>query len=80
VYQIFWSFVVPVMMGIFNDVDPSGRLIVFCLSAFKVGLMLGPPIAALAISTFSLTAVLPLGAVAIVLSALCLQLAQRRNN
>lgn len=78
VYQIFWSFVVPVMMGIFNDVDPSGRLIVFCLSAFKVGLMLGPPIAALAISTFSLTAVLPLGAVAIVLSALCLQLAQRR--
>ncbi|MDX5405593.1 MAG: MFS transporter [Chromatiaceae bacterium] len=78
VYQIFWSFVVPVMMGIFNDVDPSGRLIVFCLSAFKVGLMLGPPIAALTISTFSLTAVLPLGAVAIVLSALCLQLAQRR--
>ena len=78
VYQIFWSFVVPVMMGIFNDVDPSGRLIVFCLSAFKVGLMLGPPIAALTISTFSLTAVLPLGAAAIVLSALCLQLAQRR--
>lgn len=78
VYQIFWSFVVPVMMGIFNDVDPSGRLIVFCLSAFKVGLMLGPPIAALTISSFSLTAVLPLGAVAIVLSALCLQLAQRR--
>lgn len=78
VYQIFWSFVVPVMMGIFNDVDPSGRLIVFCLSAFKVGLMLGPPIAALTISSFSLTAVLPLGAAAIVLSALCLQLAQRR--
>lgn len=78
VYQIFWSFVVPVMMGIFNDVDPSGRLIVFCLSAFKVGLMLGPPIAALTISSFSLTAVLPLGAAAIVLSALCLQLAQKR--
>ncbi len=78
VYQIFWSFVVPVMMGIFNDVDPSGRLIVFCLSAFKVGLMLGPPIAALAISVSSLTVVLPLGGAAIVLSAICLQLAQRR--
>lgn len=78
VYQIFWSFVVPVMMGIFNDVDPSGRLIVFCLSAFKVGLMLGPPVAAMAISASSLTVVLPLGAAAIVLSAICLQLAQQR--
>lgn len=77
-YQIFWSFIVPIMMAIFNDVDPSGRFIVFCVSAFKVGLVLGPPLAALAISQSSLIIVLPIGAVAIVLSAVCLHLAQRR--
>jgi len=77
-YQIFWSFIVPVMMAIFNDVDKSGRLIVFCVSAFKVGLVLGAPVAALVITMYSLKHVIALGATAIVLSAIFLVLANKK--
>ncbi|RHW76479.1 MFS transporter [Colwellia sp. RSH04] len=72
IYQIFWSYIVPIMMGIFNDVDDSGRLIVFCIAAFKVGLVIGPPVAALIISIYSLNHVIGLGAIAIVVSAIFL--------
>jgi MFS family permease len=44
-YQLMWSFVVPIMMAIFSDVDRSGKLVVVCVSAFKMGLVIGPPLA-----------------------------------
>ncbi|WP_109338422.1 MFS transporter [Saliniradius amylolyticus] len=72
VYQIMWSFVVPVMMGIFNDVDRSGRLIVLCVSAFKVGLVIGPPVAGAVVTFAEVKDVLWLGGVAIVLSMVLL--------
>lgn len=78
VYQIFWSFIIPIMMGIFSDADKSGRLIVFCVTAFKVGLVIGPPVAAAVVSHFGVSEVLWLGAVAIVLSVILLQLANTR--
>lgn len=78
IYQIFWSFVVPVMMGIFNDADRSGRLIVFCVTAFKVGLVLGPPVAGFILTWLGVRDVLWAGALAISLSCLCLHLAQKR--
>lgn len=78
VYQIFWSFIIPIMMGIFSDADKSGRLIVFCVTAFKVGLVIGPPVAAAVVSHFGVIHVLWLGAVAIVLSVMLLHLANNR--
>ena len=77
VYQVFWSFIVPIMMAIFNDVDKSGRLIVFCVTAFKIGLVLGPPAAALTIRLTSIHEVLWLGAIAIVVSVACLMASNR---
>lgn len=77
IYQVFWSFIVPIMMAIFNDVDKSGRLIVFCVTAFKIGLVLGPPAAAFTIGIASLNEVLWLGAVAIVVSVTCLMASNR---
>ncbi|WP_156413727.1 MFS transporter [Lacimicrobium alkaliphilum] len=79
VYQIFWSFIIPIMMGIFSDADKSGRLIVFCVTAFKVGLVIGPPVAAAVVSHFGVIHVLWLGAVAIVLSVMLLHLANNRT-
>jgi predicted MFS family arabinose efflux permease len=78
VYQIFWSFIIPIMMGIFSDADKSGRLIVFCVTAFKVGLVIGPPVAAAVVSHFGVIHVLWLGAMAIVLSVMLLHLANNR--
>ncbi len=78
VYQIFWSFIIPIMMGIFSDADKSGRLIVFCVTAFKVGLVMGPPVAAAVVSHVGVLQVLWLGAVAIVLSVVLLHLANNR--
>ncbi len=78
IYQILWSFIVPVMMGIFNDVDKSGRLIVFCVTAFKVGLVIGPPVAGLVISMYSLNHVIGIGAIAIVASAIFLVQADKK--
>jgi predicted MFS family arabinose efflux permease len=72
VYQIFWSFIVPIMMGIFNDTDKSGRLIVFCVSAFKVGLVLGPPAAGWILTYYSLDCIIFVGAISIFLSAVFL--------
>ncbi len=80
IYQLFWSFVVPVMMSIFNDADRSGRLIVFCLSAFKSGLVLGPPVAGLVVTLYSEIEVLWLGAIAILISVAVLHAAHYSLN
>jgi len=76
-YQIFWSFVIPVMMGIFSDIDNSGRLIVFCVSAFKIGLLLGTPFAGYLVSNGSLYDVIWVGAIAIFVSSILLVAAHR---
>ncbi|MDU0113239.1 MFS transporter [Psychrosphaera aquimarina] len=70
VYQIMWSFVVPIMMALFSDIDSAGKLIVLCVSAFKVGLVIGPPVAALTINYFPVREVLWLGAISIIVSIL----------
>lgn len=46
VFQFFWSFVLPPLMATFNAVDASGRFIVLCSPAFKIGEIIGPPMAA----------------------------------
>ena len=46
VFQFFWSFVLPPLMATFNAVDDSGRFIVLCSPAFKIGEIIGPPMAA----------------------------------
>lgn len=78
IYQLLWSFIVPIMMSIFNDADRSGRLIVFCLSAFKTGLVVGPPVAGLIVTYHSEVHVLWAGAVAIVVSVIMLHFADAR--
>lgn len=69
-YQLMWSFIVPILMAIFNDTDKSGKLIVLCVAAFKVGLVIGPPVAGLVVSTFAVKEVLWLGAISILLSVI----------
>ncbi|TKB46368.1 MFS transporter [Thalassotalea mangrovi] len=78
IYQIFWSFVVPIMMAIFNDSDKSGRLIVFCISAFKLGLVAGPPVAGFILASHSQYHVIVIGAMAIVVSIVCCHLASKQ--
>lgn len=68
VFQFFWSFAVPLLMDQFNAVDATGRLIVLCASAFKVGEMAGPPLAAQLISGDDYSGVLVLGMVCVVLA------------
>ena len=62
-FQFFWSFVLPPLMATFNDVDDSGRLIVLCSPAFKIGEIIGPPLAAYWIVGSNYIPVLWLGAV-----------------
>lgn len=66
IYQVLWSFIIPIMMAIFNDIDKSGKLIVLCVSAFKAGLVIGPPVAGLVVTYFHVKEVLWLGGVAII--------------
>ena len=61
VFQFFWSFSLPLLMDQFNRVDDTGRFIVLCASAFKVGEIVGPPLAAALISEGDYSAVLWLG-------------------
>jgi MFS family permease len=68
VYQVMWSFIVPIMMAIFNEIDKSGKLIVLCVSAFKVGLVVGPPVAGWVVTHFHVNEVLWIGGIAIVMS------------
>ncbi|WP_163936069.1 MFS transporter [Paraferrimonas sp. SM1919] len=70
IYQIFWSYIIPIMMAIFNEVDKSGRLIVLCVAAFKVGLVLGTPIAGMLVEHYSLNHVIVVGGIAILISGL----------
>jgi predicted MFS family arabinose efflux permease len=79
IYQIFWSFIVPVMMATFSDIDKSGRLIVFCVSAFKIGLVLGTPFAGYLITVGDLYDVVWASAVAIVISGMFLVTAVKLN-
>lgn len=62
-FQFFWSFVLPPLMATFNAVDESGRFIVLCSPAFKVGEIIGPPLAAFWIANGSYTPVLWLGGI-----------------
>ena len=61
VFQFFWSFSLPLLMDQFNRVDDTGRFIVLCASAFKVGEIAGPPLAAALITEGDYSAVLWLG-------------------
>ncbi|AOS98216.1 Major Facilitator Superfamily protein [Microbulbifer aggregans] len=80
VFQFFWSFTIPLLMDQFNRVDDTGRFIVLCASAFKVGEIIGPPLAASLIGPFGYTGVLALG-IGSVLLALCMALVtETRSN
>lgn len=61
VFQFFWSFSIPLLMDQFNRIDQSGRFIVLCASAFKIGEILGPPLAAALITAGGFAAVLGFG-------------------
>lgn len=62
-FQFFWSFILPPLMATFNAVDQSGRFIVLCSPAFKIGEIIGPPLAAFWIVDGDYSPVLWLGAV-----------------
>ncbi|WOX04732.1 MFS transporter [Microbulbifer pacificus] len=77
VFQFFWSFSLPLLMDQFNRIDQSGRFIVLCASAFKIGEILGPPLAAALIAAGGFAAVLSLG-MGCLLLALAMGLAVER--
>ncbi|NVK26160.1 MAG: MFS transporter [Gammaproteobacteria bacterium] len=77
IYQVMWSFVIPIMMGIFNDIDKSGKLIVLCVAAFKVGLTIGPPVAAFVVTVSNVNNVIWLGLGGIALSILLCHLSAK---
>ncbi|KUJ85002.1 MFS transporter [Microbulbifer flavimaris] len=68
VFQFFWSFTIPLLMDQFNRVDDTGRFIVLCASAFKVGEIIGPPLAASLIQPFGYAGVLSLGIGSVILA------------
>ena len=78
VFQFFWSFTIPLLMEQFNRVDESGRFIVLCASAFKVGEILGPPLAAALLQRFGFGGVLTLGIVTILVAMLMGLATERR--
>ena len=51
VFQIFWSYVIPYFIIIFNDVDASGRFVAFYGTATHLMLAVGPYVGALLIET-----------------------------
>lgn len=68
VFQFFWSFSLPLLMDQFNRVDDTGRFIVLCASAFKVGEIAGPPLAATLMGDGNFTAVLWLGMICMMIT------------
>jgi predicted MFS family arabinose efflux permease len=79
VFQFFWSFVLPPLMATFNAVDESGRFIVLCSPAFKIGEIIGPPMAAFWIVDGNYNPVLWLGAVCATAGVLLLVAVDRTN-
>ncbi len=77
-YQIMWSFVVPVLMDIFNKADGSGKLIVLCIAAFKLGFMLGPPLASWVMMQSSQSYLLVTGAALLLISTVLAFVAQSK--
>jgi len=81
VFQFFWSFVLPPLMATFNAVDASGRFIVLSSPAFKIGEIIGPPLAAYWIADGNnYQPVLWLGAVCAIIGIGLLVLVARRSN
>ncbi|KAA1194334.1 MFS transporter [Pseudohalioglobus sediminis] len=78
VFQFFWSFVLPPLMATFNAVDESGRFIVLCSPAFKIGEIIGPPMAAFWIVDSQYQPVLWLGGVCAVIGIGLLVLVDQR--
>ena len=79
VFQFFWSFSLPLLMDQFNRVDDTGRFIVLCASAFKVGEIAGPPIAAALITGGDYSAVLWLGIGCMAITLLMALTTERRQ-
>ncbi|MBN8431994.1 MFS transporter [Microbulbifer salipaludis] len=79
VFQFFWSFSLPLLMDQFNRVDDTGRFIVLCASAFKVGEIAGPPLAAALIVEGDFSAVLWLGIACMAATLLMGLLTERRR-
>ncbi|WP_226704260.1 MFS transporter [Microbulbifer elongatus] len=79
VFQFFWSFSLPLLMDQFNRVDDTGRFIVLCASAFKVGEIAGPPLAAALISEGNYSAVLWLGIGCMAITLLMALTTERRR-
>ena len=79
VFQFFWSFSLPLLMDQFNRVDDTGRFIVLCASAFKVGEIAGPPLAAALITEGDYSAVLWLGIGCMAITLLMALTTERRR-
>ncbi|WP_428818481.1 MFS transporter [Microbulbifer sp. MCCC 1A16149] len=79
VFQFFWSFSLPLLMDQFNRVDDTGRFIVLCASAFKVGEIVGPPLAAALITVGGFSSVLYLGIGCMAVTLVIALTTERRN-
>ena len=79
IFQFFWSFTIPLLMDQFNRVDDTGRFIVLCASAFKVGEILGPPLAARLIEQSDYRGVLWLGIASVIIALAMALITERRK-
>jgi hypothetical protein len=65
-YNIAWNFTIPYQLAVLADADPSGKALVWAAPASLAGLAVGPSVAAVALGTGGLEAVLWLCAALIV--------------
>lgn len=79
IFQFFWSFILPPLMATFNAVDPTGRFIVLCSPAFKLGEIIGPPMAAFFIIDSDYNGVLWLGGLCTLIGVAALVSADQRT-
>lgn len=63
VFQIFWSYVIPYFIIVFNDVDESGRFVAFYGTASHLMLAVGPYVGALLIEDGGYTLLLWFGVI-----------------
>jgi predicted MFS family arabinose efflux permease len=80
IYQFFWSFALPAVMGVFNGVDDSGRIVTLAAVAFKVGEFIGPPAMAFGIVYMGFDAVILIGSISIAIGLAFLIFANQRSS
>ncbi|WP_324616139.1 MFS transporter [Pseudoalteromonas sp. PA2MD11] len=69
VYQLLWSFVVPFMMTLMSSSNAGGGYSALSISAFKIGLIIGPLLAVKITSSFSYQTLILVSGLGLIISA-----------